>query len=214
MRRTWALSVLCGLVPAVVAQAAEDPHAAERRLEKPEADWLVPPGREQAVIGLLAPYYEAPGLPRISTVSIQQTVVRVTVESDAQPPVVLELQHMATETTLPADVTVVAHLPGADLGVVAARRVAIPAPVRLVAEAIASNRARLGTALWVANPKKAERAHELAKLAAEPDLRSTHRGLLSEGAQEALTWAALILGLVGGVGWGLWRRRNARGPRG
>lgn len=178
--------------------------------DKPETEWLIPPGQEAKVIQVLAPFYEAAKPPTIRRVQIDNVVVRATLEPVEGGPVVLELQHASSATVaeLPAGATVLAHWPGADLQVVGPIVASGRGEVLAVAQAIVGNRMAHGIALWRENPRKQARVLEIARHSAEPPPPITHQGLLSAEEQRWATFAALGVGAVVGVLWG-WRKRRA-----
>lgn len=206
-RGLWTSAALLGLWMGN-AYAAEDRQRSPVA-EKPETEWLIPPGQEAKVIQLLAPYYEAPAAPTIRRVQIDNVVVRATLERSSGDAVVLELHHAASSTVveLPTGITVLASVSGADLQVAGPTALAGLPDVVAVAKAIVGNRMTHGVALWRENPRKRERVLEIARHSAEPPPPITHRGLLSAEAQEMATFAALGVGLLAGLAWG-WRRRG------
>ncbi len=184
-----------------------------------EPPWLIPPGQEAAVVRLLAPYFEAAHVPRIATVQIERAVVRATLETGSTAPVVLELQHADDDGLLPVSLPPGARLlagsVGLDLRVVALD----PGPpdtvrdavLRQVADRIVQNRLEASTFLWSPNQRKEIRAKELLRFAnlpgKTPGRRLTHRGGLTARERTAVSWAAVCVGLLGGLVLGVRRRR-------
>lgn len=203
-------SPLMLVVACVLTGAAAVPGLAQGDQEAP--GWVVPPGKEAAITRLLAPYMDAPGLPRVPTATVKRGSILATVVWAEGQEATLELQHADTGTTaeLPPDRLRLAAAADVDLRVM----LKSPAPtaqglavLQTVAAQILANRRADPQALWVENSVRVD-ARRPAPVHGQ---RPTHRGILTPGDQVIASYTALATGAAAGVWLAIRRRRRRPG---